>query len=273
DLVKTDSEYNKDIIIKNLFKIASSDFYIDPKEYVFIKDVAKKICFNSYEVENYQKENKKDLEQKYIEKKQSFLDSAKEQVSKILYSISGSGELFEERLLEGKEFVERVKKIAKRAYNDLDLASEKMQILNSALELNFKKLDQASKEFEASKRNDNEAKNLMDFIKNLNDNVRKEIKDSIEKNIEVLKKKQHNIDFFTIAFLGRTKAGKSTFHKVITGEQTDDIGVGKLRTTRYNRTFNWENIRVVDTPGIGAPGGKNDTETARSIIDEADLVC
>src|SRR5690606_26057847 len=116
-------------------------------------------------------------------------------------------------------------------------------------------------------------KNLMDFIKNLNDNVRKEIKDSIEKNIEVLKKKQHNIDFFTIAFLGRTKAGKSTFHKVITGEQTDDIGVGKLRTTRYNRTFNWENIRVVDTPGIGAPGGKNDTETARSIIDEADLVC
>src|SRR5690606_13734316 len=128
-------------------------------------------------------------------------------------------------------------------------------------------------EIEASKRNDNEAKNLMDFIKNLNDNVRKEIKDSIEKNIEVLKKKQHNIDLFTIAFLGRTKAGKSTFHKVITGEQTDDIGVGKLRTTRYNRTFNWENIRVVDTPGIGAPGGKNDTETARSIIDEADLVC
>lgn len=73
--------------------------------------------------------------------------------------------------------------------------------------------------------------------------------------------------------MGRTKAGKSTFHKVITGEETDDIGVGKLRTTRFNRVFNWENIRIVDTPGIGAPGGKADTETARSIVDEADLIC
>ena len=73
--------------------------------------------------------------------------------------------------------------------------------------------------------------------------------------------------------MGRTKAGKSTFHKVITQQENDDIGVGKLRTTRYNRSWYWNKLRIVDTPGIGAPGGEADTEIAKSIIDEADVVC
>lgn len=73
--------------------------------------------------------------------------------------------------------------------------------------------------------------------------------------------------------MGRTKAGKSTLHKVITQQENDDIGVGKLRTTRYNRSWYWNKLRIVDTPGIGAPGGEADTEIAKSIIDEADVVC
>ena len=97
--------------------------------------------------------------------------------------------------------------------------------------------------------------------------------DTLTSNRDVLDKKRRNIRYFTIAFMGRTKAGKSTLHKVITQQENDDIGVGKLRTTRYNRSWYWNKLRIVDTPGIGAPGGEADTEIAKSIIDEADVVC
>lgn len=51
------------------------------------------------------------------------------------------------------------------------------------------------------------------------------------------------------------------------------IGVGKQRTTRFNRVYEWKNIRIIDTPGIGAPGGKSDEEIAESIIEESDVIC
>ena len=88
-----------------------------------------------------------------------------------------------------------------------------------------------------------------------------------------MEKKKRNIRFFTIAFMGRTKAGKSTLHKVVTLQEHDDIGVGKQRTTRYNRSWYWDRLRIIDTPGIGAPGGDADTDIAKSIIDEADMIC
>lgn len=62
-----------------------------------------------------------------------------------------------------------------------------------------------------------------------------------------------------------TKAGKSTLHSILTEQGWDAIGVGKQRTTRSNRFYTWNNIRIIDTPGIGAPGGKSDEEIAESI--------
>lgn len=273
NLLNTDSEYNKEKLIENLYRIAFSDLYLDPVESEFIRKVAGNINYNLKEVSNYQKKLEFDSKQKYVEKRQSFFKDIKEDVSKVLYDISGKNTFFEGNLLEGKEFVKKVKHIATKAYNDLDLAGDRMANLNSALGKNIVKLEESSKKIAGAKRSEKDGKSLLEFVKNLNDNICTELKGSLEQNINVLNKKKHTIDFFTIAFLGRTKAGKSTFHKVITGEETDDIGVGKLRTTRFRRTYNWENIRIVDTPGIGAPGGENDTNTARSIIDEADLIC
>ena len=78
---------------------------------------------------------------------------------------------------------------------------------------------------------------------------------------------------FTITFMGRTKAGKSTLHSILLGGLNSDfIGQGQTRTTRYNYVYDWNDIRIVDTPGIGAPGGKKDTEIARSVSDESDLI-
>lgn len=73
--------------------------------------------------------------------------------------------------------------------------------------------------------------------------------------------------------MGKTKAGKSTLHAIITDGGWDAIGVGKQRTTRLNRVYEWKNIRIIDTPGIGAPGGKTDEEIAQSVIEESDVIC
>ncbi len=115
-----------------------------------------------------------------------------------------------------------------------------------------------------------ECQNIVEGIALHLDNA---IMTAISHNIDVIEKKKKNIEYFTIAFMGRTKAGKSTFHKVITQQADDDVGIGKTRTTRYNRSWYWDKLRIVDTPGIGAPGGEVDTEIAKSIIDEADVIC
>jgi GTP-binding protein EngB required for normal cell division len=95
----------------------------------------------------------------------------------------------------------------------------------------------------------------------------------VERQREALIKRQRAIDSYTIAFVGRTKAGKSTLHAVITGEGDEAIGVGLQRTTRYNRVYAWKRLRIIDTPGIGAPGGQSDEGIAESILDESDVIC
>jgi GTPase SAR1 family protein len=90
---------------------------------------------------------------------------------------------------------------------------------------------------------------------------------------ELQAKKRRAMNFYTIAFMGRSKAGKSTLHAVVTGGGWDQIGVGRQNTTRLNRVYEWHNIRIIDTPGIATPGGDDLQTVAESIIDEADLIC
>ncbi len=88
-----------------------------------------------------------------------------------------------------------------------------------------------------------------------------------------LDSKVRALSHFSITFMGKTKAGKSTLHAVVTGEGWNAIGIGKQRTTRLNRVYEWKHIRIIDTPGIGAPDGRSDEEIAESVIDESDVIC
>ncbi|CED94042.1 GTP-binding protein HSR1-related protein [Romboutsia ilealis] len=92
---------------------------------------------------------------------------------------------------------------------------------------------------------------------------------------EELYKKQNAINNYTISLIGRTKAGKSTLHTVLTGEGKECIGVGMQRTTKFNRVYQWKSIRIIDTPGIGGAeeNGRVDEEIANSVIGESDLIC
>ncbi len=117
------------------------------------------------------------------------------------------------------------------------------------------------------------ASNVAEHLEQTQKKLSVEILHNLEAVSATLQAKQRALNHFSIAFMGRTKAGKSTLHAVITKEGWESIGIGKQRTTRYNRIYEWKNIRIIDTPGIGAPGGKTDEEVARSIIEEADVIC
>lgn len=115
------------------------------------------------------------------------------------------------------------------------------------------------------------ANQLEESIKHLDNQIIKEL----NKVKESHQAKQRALSYFTIAFMGRTKAGKSTLHSIITQDGWESIGIGKQRTTRFNRIYEWKNIRIIDTPGIGAAEetGQDDEEIAKSIVDEADVIC
>lgn len=137
-------------------------------------------------------------------------------------------------------------------------------------------IQQAIKEIQQKTTGKGQATTAKEVAKQL-ENTRKALTAEIIKEIESVRKslnaKQRALNHFSIAFMGKTKAGKSTLHAIITGGGWDAIGVGKQRTTRFNRVYEWKNIRIIDTPGIGAPGGKSDEEIAQSVIEESDVIC
>ncbi|HPU63229.1 MAG TPA: 50S ribosome-binding GTPase [Mobilitalea sp.] len=97
----------------------------------------------------------------------------------------------------------------------------------------------------------------------------------LEQAKEELLKKEHALTDYSIALIGRTKAGKTTLHSILTGEGKEKIGIGMQRTTRYNRIYQWKHLRIIDTPGIGSAEaeGRTDDEIAESAIGEADITC
>ena len=163
-----------------------------------------------------------------------------------------------------------LEKITYTATNDLERIIKIVSTINSSLRSTQEKLLST---VELKRGASKEVREVANIVESTAEDFNNIIKVSLADNNAVLEKKKRNIRYFSIAFMGRTKAGKSTLHKVITQQEHDDIGVGRLRTTRYNRSWYWDRLRIVDTPGIGAPGGETDTEIARSIIDEADIIC
>ena len=173
-------------------------------------------------------------------------------------------------MLGGLGYSASIAQITEDAEKDLARVTRIIDDLNSMLNEEYNHLASIKP---SSKKVSKEVLKIEQILQGIRGSFNEIIDNSLTSNREVLDKKRRNIRYFTIAFMGRTKAGKSTLHKVITQQENDDIGVGKLRTTRYNRSWYWNKLRIVDTPGIGAPGGEADTEIAKSIIDEADVVC
>ena len=84
--------------------------------------------------------------------------------------------------------------------------------------------------------------------------------------------KRKHLEDFTIALFGRTKAGKSTIREALTRGDGGTIGKGAQRTTRDVREYRWQGLRLLDTPGIEAYQGEEDTAQANEVIDQSDMI-
>jgi GTP-binding protein EngB required for normal cell division/uncharacterized tellurite resistance protein B-like protein len=193
-------------------------------------------------------------------------DAIKETVSKLEREI----------LIKGPEYDKAIEHCSKIAREDYEFAYNALAQVDKALKDLAKNLENTIKQIENRTNNKGQANTAKEVAQQL-DYSRKALREDIIKELllvrESLYSKQRALNHFSIAFMGRTKAGKSTLHAIITREGWDAIGVGTQRTTRLNRVYEWKNIRIIDTPGIGAPGGKSDEEIAKSIVDESDVIC
>lgn len=260
------------ILFEILFKIAYADGYYDDREKNLIEYIAKRKCVKREQVVKIENDVVSNLEPLRYEL--PWTDNLKSIVGRLISALRGE-DAEETELISGGKFIERVRKIAIWAEEDIRFAESEMRDYNQGLRDGIDKMEHIISKVKKCPVNTEETKGLVDNILHLNQDVMSNIVNSLNENLIMLNKKKRTIPYFTIAFMGRTKAGKSTFHKVVTHEQEDDIGVGKQRTTRHNRSWYWENLRIIDTPGIGAAGegGRTDEEVAKSIIDEADLIC
>ncbi|HAJ62011.1 MAG TPA: GTPase [Cyanobacteria bacterium UBA8543] len=185
-------------------------------------------------------------------------------------------QLQREILLAGPEYDEAIQQCAAIATEDYKFAEVALKGTGSALTnlgRNIQLVIEEIKDKASSKGQATTAKEVAKQLENTKKALTTEVIKEIEGVRESLNAKQRALNHFSIAFMGKTKAGKSTLHAIITGEGWDAIGVGKQRTTRFNRVYEWKNIRIIDTPGIGAPGGKTDEEIAQSVIEESDVIC
>lgn len=72
-----------------------------------------------------------------------------------------------------------------------------------------------------------------------------------------------------VAFVGQYNAGKSSILKALTGNK--DIKIGSNICTNKVTSYDWNNIKIIDTPGVHAGRADHD-ETTYTAIDEADLL-
>lgn len=87
-----------------------------------------------------------------------------------------------------------------------------------------------------------------------------------------LQAKVEQNDYFNVMLFGRTMSGKSTLREALTGGDGSTIGKGAQRTTLDVKHYEWNELRVVDTPGFGAVEGEDDTKKARETLERVDLV-
>jgi tRNA U34 5-carboxymethylaminomethyl modifying GTPase MnmE/TrmE/uncharacterized tellurite resistance protein B-like protein len=185
-------------------------------------------------------------------------------------------QLRQEILLSGPEYDEAIRQCAVIAKEDYKFAALALRSALSILYYLGKNLQKSIYEIQSktnSKGQANQAKEVAQQLELTQKSLSAEIIKEIEDVRESLRSKERALNHFSIAFMGKTKAGKSTLHAIVTNDGWEAIGVGKQRTTRCNRVYEWKNIRIIDTPGIDAPGGKSDEEIAESVIEESDVIC
>lgn len=88
---------------------------------------------------------------------------------------------------------------------------------------------------------------------------------------QIFEEKFSNADKFTVMLFGRTMAGKSTTIQALMGEDLQIQGNGTPDWTKDIDQYDWNGVRLVDTPGIEG-FDENNYEIANNYMEQADLV-
>ncbi len=156
--------------------------------------------------------------------------------------------------------------IAKQEYKDVieKLKKQKKNLISSqnVLVETILKLDES----------DINNKAVYDSISEVNNKTSELLKNGFKSFEKSFSKKSDNLSDFTVTLFGRTKAGKSTIREALTNGDGSTIGTGAQRTTRDVKTYNWNHLRILDTPGFDAYRGEEDEKIAFSQVDETDLI-
>ena len=165
-----------------------------------------------------------------------------------------------------KSTLKECSKIAKDEYKEV---SEKLRKLQKDLTSSQESLVKTIVELNNSDIND---KAVYDSIKQVNQNTSDLLGLGFQEFEKSFKRKSENLSDFTVTLFGRTKAGKSTIREALTNGDGSSIGKGSQRTTRDVKEYNWNYLRILDTPGFDAYEGDEDTKIAFSQIDETDII-
>lgn len=182
-------------------------------------------------------------------------------------------QLRQEVLFTGPEYAGAVQLCREVANHDFKRVASPLKRIQKMLENLQTNLDKTMDT--DHKKAGKQKKQVLDFLQELRNDLSTTLADNVIKTQESLAAKHRALQYFTVAFMGKTKVGKSTLHAVITGQGWDEIGSGGQRNTKYNRVYEIDHLRIIDTPGIDAPeaDGRTDEEIAMSIVDEADIIC
>jgi predicted GTPase/uncharacterized tellurite resistance protein B-like protein len=295
DIAKQVSVGEQSEVMRQILAIAYTDGYFAPSEREMVDHLASIWNWSNTEIDRIitQAESSGERAGKNNDSNQAELSFAaklfkNEQKSALSRAIIGMAakvapevigqkveRLEREILLFGPEYDEAIGQCSKIAQEDYQYAELAFKKTESTLKTLILSLGEVMLRIENKNSKATTAKEVANQLEESKKDLDAKIIKELNKVQESHQAKQRALSYFTIAFMGRTKAGKSTLHSIITQDGWESIGVGKQRTTRLNRIYEWKNIRIIDTPGIGAAdaGGRDDEEIAKSIVDEADVIC
>jgi hypothetical protein len=168
---------------------------------------------------------------------------------------------------EFEDALKQCSKTANSAYNLSIRYAKKIEIV--IIQLNS---DIEAVSHEILKLKGSEQFQFTETLKQIQSDIKNISEDSLEYLVISLDKKRKHLKDFTVALFGRTKAGKSTLRETLTRGNGSTIGKGSQRTTRDVTEYSWQGLRLLDTPGIEAYKGEDDTQKANEIIDQSDII-
>ena len=215
---------------------------------------------------------KRILVEKYPSKEVRIIDSRTQEVVFPTREIVVKGESSKKNknTTSEKEFKEALKKCSTASKRAYDTSLVYYTRISQILEKLEKNLDEIAPQLLADK--DAAKYSFGEVVRQITTEINDQSTTKLGDLKKYLDKQKEHLKDFTVVLFGRTKAGKSTIQEAFTRGDGGTIGKGAQRTTQDVKEYEWQGLRLIDTPGIEAYKGEEDKRKAMEITREADMV-